>query len=61
MPAEPREGDTESLMNVSIRFPTVDRAAVADLIAPLMQAAVAAGGESLTISVQGYTPGDDDV
>lgn len=52
--------DTETLVSVSLRFPTVDRAAVADLIAPIMQAAVAAGGEHVSISVQGYDPEEED-
>lgn len=48
----------ETLVTVQIRFPTVDRAAVADLVAPVMREAVAAGGEHVSISVQGFT-GDE--
>lgn len=52
--------DTETLVTVQINFPTVDRSAVADLTVPVMQAAVAAGGTRVSISVQGYDPEADD-
>lgn len=52
--------DNATLVTVSVVFPTVDRAAVADLVGPMMQAAVAAGGQRVSIHVQGYEDEDDE-
>lgn len=53
---------SETLVTVQITFPTVDRAAVADLTTPLYTAAAAAGGTRLSVSIQAIDEeeGDDD-
>jgi hypothetical protein len=51
---------TETLVSLQIRFPTVDRAAVADQIAPAVHKAIAAGGAHMTLSIQPYENDDED-
>lgn len=51
---------TELLVNVSLRFPQLDRNALADHLAPLMAEAVRVGGSTTNISIQPYEPDDDD-
>lgn len=52
--------DSELLVSVSMRFPTLDRTAIAEHLAPLLQASVAAGGFSTHISVQPWDPDDEE-
>lgn len=50
---------TETLVTIAMRFPTPDRAAVADQIGPVMTAAAAAGGTLTTVSIQSYEEDDE--
>lgn len=50
----------ELLVTVQMRFPSLDRQALSEHLAPVMTAAVAAGGNSTSVSIQKYTPDDDD-
>lgn len=50
---------TETLVSLQIHFATVDRAAVAEQIGPAVEAAIAAAGTLVTISVQGYDPDEE--
>lgn len=52
--------DEQLLVSLQMRFPACDRAALAAQLAPVMEAAVAAGGISTNVSVQPYTPDDDE-
>lgn len=52
--------EPELLVTVSITLPQTDRAALADHLAPMLQAAIAVGGRSVNFSIQGYTPDEDD-
>lgn len=52
--------EPEVLVNVSLRFPLSDRAALADHLAPLMHAAIAVGGITANVSLQPYSPDDDE-
>lgn len=56
----PDHGDDQVLVTVQMRFPTVDRRVIAEHIAPMVTAAIAAGGEYTSISVQGYTDEEAD-
>lgn len=53
---------TELLVTIQMSFPTLDREALAEHLAPVMTAAVAAGGVGTSVSVQPYDPdeGDED-
>lgn len=46
-------------MTLSLRFPTVDRAAVAAQIAPAVEQAIAAGGTYMSLSIQPYDEDDE--
>lgn len=52
--------EPEILVNISIRLPQADRSALAAHLAPVMQAAVAAGGDKVHISLQPYDPDDEE-
>jgi hypothetical protein len=52
--------EPEILVNVSVRLPQTDRAALGEHLSALMAAAVAVGGHTTNISLQPYTPEDDD-
>ena len=52
--------EPEVLVTISLRFPQLDRAALAEHLAPLVQAAVAAGGITTNVSLQPYDPDDGD-
>jgi hypothetical protein len=51
--------DSELLVNISLRLPTLDREATSKHLGPLMEAAIAAGGMSTNISVQPFSPDDE--
>lgn len=52
--------EPEILVNVSVRLPQTDRSVLGEHLSALMAAAVAVGGYTTNISLQPYTPGDDD-
>jgi hypothetical protein len=49
----------ELLVTVQMRFPSLDRKALAEHLAPVMTTAVAAGGVSTSVSIQAYDPDDE--
>lgn len=51
---------TELLVTLQMRFPTLDRQALAEHLGPVMVAAVAAGGMFTSLSVQPYDDDDDE-
>jgi hypothetical protein len=51
---------SEVLVTIQLRFPLMDRAVLAEHLAGLAVAAIAAGGTSTSISVQGYDEEDDE-
>lgn len=51
--------ETELLVNISLRLPTLDREAVSRHIGPLVEAALAVGGVSTSISIQPYDPDEE--
>ena len=52
---------TDLLVNVAMRFPTLDRAALAEHLAPVVKAAIAAGGVTTNLSIQEYEPEEDNL
>jgi hypothetical protein len=51
---------SELLVSVQMRFPSLDREALAAHLAPVITVAIAAGGTLTTLSVQPYDPDEDD-
>lgn len=52
--------EPEILVNISLRFPQLDRQALADHLAPVITAAVASGGVTTNVSLQPYDPDEGD-
>jgi hypothetical protein len=52
--------EPEILVNISFHLPQADRKTLAEHIAPLMHLAVVTGGDTVTVSLQPYTPEEDD-
>ena len=50
----------ELLVSISLRFPNVGAEALTEHIAPLVQAALAAGGRSTNVSIQPFDPDEED-
>jgi hypothetical protein len=51
--------EPEILISITLRFPQLDRVALAQHLAPVLREAIEAGGNSVTISLQPYTPEED--
>jgi hypothetical protein len=51
--------ESELLVNISLRLPTLDREATSKHLGPLIEAAIAVGGMSTNISIQPYDPDDE--
>jgi len=51
---------TELLVTIQMSFPSLDRGALAEHIAPVVMTAIAAGGGSTSVSVQEYEPEEQD-
>lgn len=49
---------TDLLVTLQLQFPTLDRNALAEHLAPVFQAAVAAGGNYTSLAIQPYDPDD---
>lgn len=49
------------MVNITMVLPQADRRALADHLAPVIKEAIFAGGDTVNISLQPYTPDDDDV
>lgn len=49
----------EVLVTLSLRFPELDRRALAEHLAPLVTEALAAGGNSFNLSTQPYDPDEE--
>ena len=52
--------ESELLVNISLRLPTLDREATSKHLGPLIEAAIAVGGMSTHISIQPYDPDEED-
>lgn len=48
------------LVSVTMVLPQADRRALADHLAPVINEAIFAGGDTVTISLQPYTPDDEE-
>ena len=51
--------EPELLVSVSLRFPQLDRMALAEHLAPLVTEALRAGGVTTNISIQPYDPDEE--
>lgn len=52
--------EPEILINVSFRLPQSDRTALAVHIAPVVKEAIIAGGDTVHVSLQPYTPPEEE-
>lgn len=52
--------EPEILVNISLRLPQADRRSLGDHLQTVMKEAVIAGGDTVHISLQPYTPQDDE-
>jgi hypothetical protein len=50
--------EPEVLVNISMSFPALDREALAEHLAPVIRAAIAAGGVGTNVCVQPYDPAE---
>lgn len=51
--------DPEILVNISFRLPQTDRRVLGEHLAPVFKEAVAAGGDTVHVSLQPYDPDED--
>lgn len=51
--------EPEILVNISMRLPQADRRALADHLAPVIKEGIIAGGDTVNISLQPYTPEEE--
>jgi hypothetical protein len=58
--SEDRHMEPEILINISFRLPQADRAALAAHLGPVMSAAIQAGGDTVHIGLQPYTPDEEE-
>ena len=52
--------EPEILVNISLRLPQADRRALGKHLKKVMMEAVIAGGDTVHIGLQPYTPAEDD-
>jgi hypothetical protein len=52
--------EPEILVNVSFRLPQSDRTALSEHLVPIMKAAIQAGGDTVHIGLQPYTPEEEE-
>jgi hypothetical protein len=52
--------EPEILVNISFRLPQADRRILGEHLAPVFKEAVAAGGDTVHVSLQPYDPDDVD-
>lgn len=52
--------EPEILINISFRLPQADRRALAEHIGSVIKEALIAGGDTVNVSLQPYTPEDDE-
>jgi hypothetical protein len=52
--------EPEILINISFRLPQADRKALAEHLSPVMKETIQAGGDTVHISLQPYTPDEED-
>lgn len=52
--------EPEILVTISLRLPQADRRALGEHLVDVMREAIIAGGDSTMISLQPYTPEEDD-
>lgn len=50
---------TDLLVTLQLQFPTLDRDALAEHLTPVMRAAIAAGGNHTSLSIQPYDPDEE--
>jgi hypothetical protein len=53
--------EPEILVHISMRLPQADRRALAKHLQKVMREAIIAGGDTVTISLQPYTPDEDEL
>lgn len=51
--------EPEILVNISFRLPQTDRRILGEHLAPVFMEAVAAGGDTVHVSLQPYDPDED--
>jgi hypothetical protein len=51
--------EPEILVGISMRFPQLDRAALAEHLTPVVLAALRAGGKTTNVSLQPYDPDEE--
>lgn len=52
--------EPEILVNITFRLPQSDRGVLADHLAPVMKEAIQAGGDTVHLSLQPYTPDEEE-
>lgn len=52
--------EPEILVTVSLRLPQADRRALAEHLAPVIREAIVAGGDTVHVGLQPYTPDEND-
>jgi hypothetical protein len=58
---ERTEQESEVLVSLSMRFPAVDRRVLNEHLAPVVEAALKAGGIGTNFSIQPYDPDEDEL
>lgn len=53
--------EPEILINITFRLPQSDRNALAQHLAPVMKEAIQTGGDTVHISLQPYTPDEEEI
>lgn len=51
--------EPEILVNIAMRLPQADRNALSDHLAPVIKEAIIAGGDTVHVSLQPYTPEEE--
>lgn len=54
-----KQMEPEILINISFRLPQADRGALAEHLGPVMKEAIQAGGDTVHIGLQPYTPDEE--
>lgn len=52
--------EPEILVNITLRLPQSDRRALADHLAPVIKEAIIAGGDTVYLNLQPYSPDEEE-